>query len=155
LLRPDLSSAGETIPAEGSRLTPVWELLDLAGQRVSSTGFKDKVVVLDFWATWCPPCRAEIPDLIELQKNYPAQRLAVIGVSVDQSGLKTVRSFAQKMGINYPVLLADNKIVDAFGGIDGLPTIFIINRTGHIVKQHLGFTPRAIIEKEVKVLLVP
>jgi len=155
LLRPGVSAAGETNQAASTRLAPGWELPDLDGKTVHSTDFINKAVVLDFWATWCPPCRAEIPDFIELQKKYANRGLTVIGVSVDQSSLKTVKSFAQKMGINYPVVLADNKIVDAFGGIDGLPTTFIINQNGHIVKQHLGFTPPATIEKEVKALLVP
>jgi len=154
-LRPAFSSAGQTNQTESNQLAPGWELPDLDGKAIHSTDFKDQVVVLDFWATWCPPCRAEIPDFIELQHKYAAQGLTVIGISVDQSDLKTVKSFAQKMGINYPVVLADNKIVDTFGGIDGLPTTFIINRTGHIVEQHLGFTPPITIEKDVKALLVP
>ena len=113
------------------------------------------MVVLDFWATWCPPCRAEIPDFIALQKKYSSEGLAVIGVSVDQASSKTVKAFAEKNSINYPVVLADNKIVDSFGGIDGLPTTFLIDRNGNIVKQHLGFTPSTTIEKEVKALLAP
>ena len=147
--------AGETNQVESAKLAPVWELTDLAGKTVRWADFKDKVVVLDFWATWCPPCRAEIPDFIALQKKYSAQGLVVIGVSVDQASLKTVKLFAEKNGINYPVLLADNKIVDSFCGIVGLPTTFIIDRNGNIVKQHLGFTPPATIENEVKALLAP
>jgi len=147
--------AGDTNQTQSVKLMPGWELADLDGKTVHSTDFKGRVVVLDFWATWCPPCRAGVPDFIELQKKYADQGLTVIGVSVDQAGLKTVKSFAEKNGINYPVVLADNKIVDAFGGIDGLPTTFIIDRNGNIVKSHLGFTPPAIIEKEVKALLAP
>jgi thiol-disulfide isomerase/thioredoxin len=138
---------------ETARLAPAWESQGLDGKTIRSGDFKGKVVVLDFWATWCPPCRAEIPGFIELQKKYAAQGLAVVGVSVDEAGLKTVNTFAEKNGINYPVVLADNKIVDAYGGIDGLPTTFIIDRNGHIVKQHLGFTAPAEFEKEVAPLL--
>jgi len=147
--------AGDTNQTETLKPAPGWELADLDGKTVRSTDFKGRVVVLDFWATWCPPCRAEIPDFIALQKKYAARGLTVIGVSVDQAGLKTVKSFADKNGINYPVVLADNKIVDAFGGIDGLPTTFIIDRNGNIVKQHLGFTQPATIEKEILALLAP
>ena len=150
-----VSLAGETNQVESAKLAPGWELTDLEGKTVRSSDFKGKVVVLDFWATWCPPCRAEIPDFIALQKKYSSEGLAVIGVSVDQASLKTVKAFAEKNGINYPVVLADNKIVDSFGGIDGLPTTFLIDRNGNIVKQHLGFTPSTTIEKEVKALLAP
>lgn len=150
-----VSLAGETNQVESAKLAPSWELADLEDKTVRSTDFKGKVVVLDFWATWCPPCRAEIPDFIALQKKYTSQGLTVIGVSVDQASLKTVKAFAEKNGINYPVVLADNKIADSFGGIDGLPTTFIIDRKGNIVKQHLGFTPPATIENEVKALLAP
>ena len=114
-----------------------------------------KVVVLDFWATWCPPCRAEIPGLIELQKKYQAQGLIIVGVSVDQASADTVKSFAKKMGINYPVVMAESKVVAAYGGIEGLPTTFIIDRAGRIVKQHLGFTEKAEFETEIKALLKP
>jgi len=145
----DANQIGSPKPAPG------WELQDLDGKTVHSSDFKGKVVVLDFWATWCPPCRAEIPGVIELQKKYQAQGLAVVGVSVDESGLKTVKALAEKMGINYPVVLTDNKIVDAYGGIDGLPTTFIIDRSGHIVKQHLGFTDKSEVEAEIKPLLKP
>ena len=151
----NVSLAGEPNQSESAKPAPSWELADLEGKTVRSTDLKGKVVVLDFWATWCPPCRAEIPDFIALQKKYSAVGLAVIGVSVDQASLKTVKAFAEKNGINYPVVLADNKIVDSFGGIDGLPTTFIIDRKGNIVKQHLGFTPSTTIEKEVKALLAP
>ncbi|MDR3456273.1 MAG: TlpA disulfide reductase family protein [Verrucomicrobiae bacterium] len=145
--------AGDTNQMETAKLAPGWELQDLDGKTVRAADFAGKVVVLDFWATWCPPCRAEIPGLIALQKKYTAQGLAVVGVSVDEAGLKTVKAFAQKNGINYPVVLTDNKMVEAYGGIDGLPTTFIINRSGHIVKQHLGFTEQAEFEREVVPLL--
>jgi peroxiredoxin len=147
------SLASDTNQLETVRLAPAWELPGLDGKTIRSSDFKGKVVVLDFWATWCPPCRAEIPGFIELQKKYATQGLAVVGISVDEAGLKAVKAFAEKNGINYPVVLADNKNVDAYGGIDGLPTTFIIDRNGHMVKQHLGFTTQAEFEKEVTPLL--
>jgi len=149
------SIASDANQLESPKPAPDWELQDLDGKTIHSSVFKGKVVVLDFWATWCPPCRAEIPGFIELQNKYQAQGLAVVGVSVDQAGLDTVKSFAKKLGINYPVVLTDAKIDTAYGGIDGLPTTFVIDRTGRIVKQHSGFTEKSEIEAEIKPLLKP
>jgi peroxiredoxin len=134
-------------------VAPAWELHDLDGKTVHSSDFKGKVVILDFWATWCPPCRAELPSFVALQKKYQAQGLAVVGISVDKGGAEAVKSFAQKMGINYPIVLSDGKVTDAYGGIEGIPTTFIIDRNGHIVKQHVGLTDQDEFESEIKPLL--
>jgi peroxiredoxin len=134
-------------------IAPSWELHNVDGQTVRFADFKGKVVILDFWATWCPPCRAEIPGLIDLQKQYGKQGLAVIGISVDQDGASVVKAFAQKFGMNYPVLLADPKVVQSYGGIEAIPTTFIIDRQGRIVKEHVGFTDKEDFEKEIKPLL--
>lgn len=149
------SVASDANPIEKASPAPGWELQDLDGKTVRLSDFKGKVVILDFWATWCPPCRAEIPGFIGLQKKYQAQGLAIVGVSVDQASSDTVKSFVQEMGMNYPVVLADTNVVAAYGGIAGLPTTFIIDRTGRIVKQHLGFTEKEEIETEIKSLLNP
>lgn len=155
LLNGNRSIAGDAGQMKSPKPAPGWELQDLDGKTVRSSDFKGQVVVLDFWATWCPPCRAEIPGFVELQKKYQAQGLVVIGVSVDQAGSDTVKPFAKKLGINYPVVLADAKIDAAYGGIDALPTTFIIDRAGRIVKQHVGFTEKSEIESEIKLLLKP
>ena len=155
LLRGSGSMADGPNQIKDPKPAPGWELQDLDGKTVHSSDFKGKVVILDFWATWCPPCRAEIPGFIELQKKYQAQGLAVVGVSVDQASSDTVKSFAQQMGMNYSVVLADAKIAGDYGGIEGLPTTFVIDRTGSIVNQHLGFTEKAEIEAEIKPLLKP
>lgn len=149
------SVARDAKPIESVKPAPGWELSDLDGKTVRSSDFKDKVVILDFWATWCPPCRAEISGFVELQKKYQAQGLAIVGVSVDQASADTVKMFVQKSGINYPVVLADTNIVAAFGGIEGLPTTFIIDANGRIVKRHLGFTEKSDIESDIKPLLKP
>jgi DsbE subfamily thiol:disulfide oxidoreductase len=153
LLGENRSTAADVHPVESGKPAPDWELEDLDGKTVRSSDFKGKVIILDFWATWCPPCRAEIPGFVELQKKYQGQGLRIVGVSVDQASSDTVKSFAQKSGINYPVVLADTNVVTAFGGIDGLPTTFIIDGNGHIVKRHLGFTETSEIESEIKPLL--
>jgi peroxiredoxin len=132
---------------------PSWTLQNADGQTIHSSDFKGKVVILDFWATWCPPCKAEIPGFIALQKEYGKNGLAVIGVSVDEGGAAVVKEFAQKIGMNYTVVLADDKTTQAFGSIEAIPTTFIIDREGRIVTKHLGFTEKDEFEKELKPLL--
>ena len=143
----------DNAPAAEGNLAPAWKLPDLAGHIVSSDDFKGKVVILDFWATWCGPCRAEIPGLIDLQKNYQKQGLAVVGVSVDEGGVDVLKPFVKKFGMNYPVLVGDGKVQQAFGGIDAIPVTLVIDRQGRIVKRHLGLTDKDEFEAEIKPLL--
>jgi thiol-disulfide isomerase/thioredoxin len=132
---------------------PAWKLKGVDGKPVKSSDFAGKVVILDFWATWCGPCRMEIPGFIELQKQYADKGLVVIGVSLDQDGASVVKSFVEKTGINYPVVLGDEKIVSAFGGVEGIPTTFVIDRGGKIIRKHVGYTAKAEFEAEIKPLL--
>lgn len=149
------SSSAESATSSTDRpaIAPGWKLQTVDGKTLQSSDFKGKVVILDFWATWCPPCRAEIPDLIALQKQYGEKGLAVIGVSVDQDGAAAVKTFAKKFGINYPVVLADQKVVRDYGGIEGIPTTFVIDRLRRIVTQHVGYTDKADFENEITPLL--
>jgi thiol-disulfide isomerase/thioredoxin len=153
LIRPKASSAHtEPLPVT-TDLSPAWDLRDVDGQPVSSAQFLGKVVVLDFWATWCPPCQAEIPGFVELQKTYGDQGLVVIGVSMDQAGPSVVKDFMKQHGMNYPVVMGDDAINQAFGGIEGLPTTFIINRAGTLIDRHVGYTDKADFERAIKPLL--
>ncbi len=146
----------DAINAAGNAATaPNWELKDLDGKTVHSSDFKGKVVVLDFWATWCAPCRMEIPGLISLQKKYAQRGLVIVGASVDEGGASMVKQFMEKLGMNYPVLLTDEKMQDMFGGIEVVPTTFIIDREGHIVKKYFGLTDESEFEQEIKPLLNP
>lgn len=149
-----LSKVGaDNAPGSEGSVAPVWKLQDLNGKTVGSDDFKGKVVILDFWATWCPPCRAEIPGLIDLQKAYGKQGLMVVGVSVDQGGTDVIKPFVEKFGMNYPVLVADDKVQQAFGGFDAIPVTLVIDRQGRIVKRHLGLTEKDEFEAEIKPLL--
>jgi peroxiredoxin len=149
-------SSGTATGLSGTMMpAPSWALQNADGQTIHSSDFKGKVVILDFWATWCPPCKAEIPGFIALQKEYGKNGLAVIGVSVDEGGADVVKSFAQQSGMNYTVVLADDKTPQAFGGIEAIPTTFIIDREGRIVTKYLGFTEKDEFEKELKPLLNP
>lgn len=145
--------AGPSAPEAVSMVNqdaPAWTLKDLDGKAVSLADFKGKVIVLDFWATWCPPCREEIPGYIELQKKYGKDGLVVIGVSLDQKGPAQVKKFAEKNGMNYSVVMGDGKIVDAFGSFTSIPTTFLINREGKIVHQKSGMWKHDEYEALVK-----
>jgi peroxiredoxin len=138
-----------------STVAPAWKLKDVDGNAVTLDQFRGKVVVLDFWATWCPPCRTEIPGYIALQKKYGADGLVVIGVSVDTDGVGPVKKFIKDMGMNYIVVMADDDIQNAYGPIGGYPTTFIIDRDGHIRDKKLGRKPAAQFEKDVLAVLKP
>jgi peroxiredoxin len=134
---------------------PAWKLKDVDGKVVTSDDFRGKVVVLDFWATWCPPCRTEIPGYILLQKKYQADGLVVVGVSLDTDGTGPVKKFMKELGINYPIVMGDDAIVTAFSPIEGYPTTFIIDRDGQIRNKKLGKKPTADFEKELLAVLRP
>ena len=133
--------------------SPAWKLKDLQGREVSAADFKGKIVVIDFWATWCPPCRAEIPGYVSLQKKYADKGLVVIGISLDEDGAKAVAPFAKEKGINYQMLLSNDDVVAAFGGIEGLPTTFLIDREGNIRDKKVGRVAEADYEKRILELL--
>jgi thiol-disulfide isomerase/thioredoxin len=132
---------------------PGWKRTDLNGRSVSFSDFRGKVVILDFWATWCVSCRVEIPHFVELQKQYGAKGLAVIGVSLDEQGLDVVKKFVKRLAVNYPIVIGNEKVAEAYGGIDAIPTTFVIDRQGRIVGRHIGYNDKATFEKEVQSLL--
>ncbi|MDD5200400.1 MAG: TlpA disulfide reductase family protein [Terrimicrobiaceae bacterium] len=149
-----IPSAQAAEPAgAASQKAPEWELKDVDGKTVKSSDFAGKVVILDFWATWCPPCKLEIPGFAELQKKYGKQGLVVVGVSLDEGGPEGVRSFMKQFAMNYPVLMGNAKIAQDFGGMEAIPTTFIIDRKGNIAGGHVGFTPKETFAKEITPLL--
>ena len=151
---PTGAAVGATAPTSGSGTqalptigpAPAWKLKDVNGNVVTSDQFKGKVIVVDFWATWCGPCRAEIPGYVELYKKYGKDRLAIVGVSLDEAGANVVADFAKKFDINYPVVMGDENVVAAFGGMDVIPTTFLIDRDGNIRDKKVGAEPRDVYE---------
>ncbi len=139
--------------SSATKVAPEWRLKDLEGKSVKLSDFKGKVVILNFWATWCPPCRQEIPDFVALQKQYADKGLVIIGVSLDEGGAPVVKSFVKKMSIQYPVVMGDQETAAAYGGIEVVPTTFVIDKTGRIAAQHEGGADRATFEAEIKPLL--
>ena len=131
---------------------PEISLTDIAGKRLDLADYKGKVVVLDFWATWCGPCRAEIPGFVVMQEKYASQGFSLIGISMDDDSAPVV-DFYKEFRMNYPVAVGNQRIGELYGGILGLPTTFLIGRDGRIYAKHTGGINPAIIEEEVQQLL--
>jgi peroxiredoxin len=123
------------------------------GETIRLSSFEDKVIILNFWATWCGPCRREIPGFVDLYRKYNEEGLEIIGVSVDQNGWEAVKPFVENYKVNYPILMFNHKVIGDYGGIRGIPTTFIIDRKGKIVEKIVGLRPDSYFEKRVKELL--
>jgi cytochrome c biogenesis protein CcmG/thiol:disulfide interchange protein DsbE len=138
--------------AASGNVAPELAVTDIDGQKLTLSDYKGKVVLLDFWATWCTPCRTEIPHFVEMQNKYGPQGFQVIGISMDDDA-KPVREFYQQHQLNYPVAVGDDKLADRFGGVMGLPVNFLIDREGRIHSKHLGATDISVFDEEVTELL--
>jgi cytochrome c biogenesis protein CcmG/thiol:disulfide interchange protein DsbE len=153
--QPNSLSQGEQPPIRFVRnpdLAPEFQLAALDGKPLTLAGARGKVILLNFWATWCGPCRAEIPDLIELQAKYK-EKLQIIGLVVDDDDAGEIRRFVQQTGINFPVALATDEIRTQYGGIPALPTSFVLDAQGRVVQKHTGLRDPALYEKEIRALL--
>jgi cytochrome c biogenesis protein CcmG/thiol:disulfide interchange protein DsbE len=133
-------------------LAPSFAVTDLEGRRLALADFKGKVVLVDFWATWCEPCRVEIPAFVSLQSRYGPQGLQIVGISLDDDSTP-VREFYARYHMNYPVALGSAALAEQFGGILGLPVAFLIDRGGRIRVKHVGQTEAAVFEKDIQGLL--
>src|SRR5580658_1391577 len=133
---------------------PEFTLTDLStNQHVNLSDFRGKAVLLNFWATWCAPCKVEIPWFVDLQKQYGPQGLQIVGVAMDDTNAEIILKFAHDMGINYPVLQGTEKVADAYGGMEVLPTTFYLDREGKISQRVFGLVSYREVEDNVKALL--
>ena len=130
-----------------------WSVRSLEGEEIRFSDLRGKVVLLDVWATWCPPCRKGIPEFIELQTEFAERGLVVIGLSVDQAGPEVVREFSERMGINYPVAMATSSVLKSLGPIEGIPTTFLYDREGNLRQRMVGYQPKAAFAEVLDPLL--
>jgi peroxiredoxin len=153
-----LQTQGDTISGSNTALkgkpAPDFELADLDGKKIRLADLRGKAVLLNFWATWCPPCKIEMPWFVDIQKQYGPQGLQIVGVAMDTGNAHDdVAKFAKEMGLNYTVLLGNDKVADQYGGVDSLPTTFYIGRDGKIVTRVFGLVSHSEIEENVRTAL--
>jgi thiol-disulfide isomerase/thioredoxin len=144
----------EACPVDAPAANLDFTLKDLNNADVRLADFKGKVILLDFWATWCGPCKVEIPGFVEMQNAYGPEGLQVVGISIDDR-LEQLKPFADEMKMNYPVLqgLGRDDVTDALGPIYGVPTTLLISREGKVCATHAGMTPKETFERQIKELL--
>ncbi len=150
---PGCSLEDQSRESDGLGLAPDFALPDVKGKIVRLSDFSGKVVILNFWATWCPPCREEIPHFIELYRKYRSSGFEMVGISMDMVGPEVAKSFIKEFGINYSILMGNEEVTLIYGGIRGIPTTFVIDRQGRIHKKFVGYRGKETVEKLLKTLL--
>jgi cytochrome c biogenesis protein CcmG/thiol:disulfide interchange protein DsbE len=140
------------MPDKERKPAPEFELKDADGKTVRLSDYKGKVVLLDFWATWCGPCKIEIPWFIEFERQYKDKGFAVIGVSMDEEGWTVVKPFVSDLAINYRILQGNDSTADLYGGVNALPTTFLIDREGRVAWKHEGLAGKDDFEDRIKTL---
>ncbi|GAB4169294.1 MAG: hypothetical protein Kow00108_02900 [Calditrichia bacterium] len=141
-----------SLPQKSETLAPDFTLMDITGKKVSLSDYKGHVVLINFWATWCPPCRAELPDISKLREKYKDSKFEVLGIILernDPSVLAKVKEMKNKYKLNYPLIWGDNQIVRAYGNISSIPTSFIVDKSGNIVEQFVGARSYDTFEKMI------
>ncbi|MFZ0317558.1 MAG: TlpA disulfide reductase family protein [Candidatus Sulfotelmatobacter sp.] len=133
-----------------SSLAPDFTLESLDGKTMKLSDFRGKAVLLNFWATWCGPCKIEMPWFVELQNQYAAQGFQIVGVAMDDASKEDIGKFAKDMGVNYPILIGKESVGDQYGGVPALPESFLIGRDGKIVDKIIGLRGKAEIEDAIK-----
>jgi peroxiredoxin len=140
--------------AKARKPAPNFTLKDASGRAVQLSSFKGKVVLLNFWATWCGGCKVEIPWFVEFQQTYAGRGFEVLGVSFDDDGWKLVKPFIAAKHLNYPVMICDSHIAALYGGVDALPVTYLIDKSGRIASTHLGVVSKSDYQAEIEKLLI-
>ncbi|MDE0127415.1 MAG: TlpA disulfide reductase family protein [Bryobacterales bacterium] len=132
---------------------PEFSIQDLEGNLFTNENLDGRVALVNFWATWCGPCKIEMPWFVEFQRKYKDQGFTVLAISLDEEGWDPVREFAARLELNFPIVLGDDAVADDFGGIHALPTTLMVNRAGEIVATHTGLVSRSTYEQEIEAML--
>ncbi|HXP86150.1 MAG TPA: redoxin domain-containing protein [Bryobacteraceae bacterium] len=147
------SSSPKRASAKDRKAAPDFALKDATGATVKLSNLKGKVVLLNFWATWCGPCKVEIPWFIEFQQTYKDRNFTVVGVSMDDDGWASVKPYVTEKKINYRIVIGDDMLAKVYGGVESLPTTFVIDRFGRIASSHVGLISKKQYENEIQRLL--
>jgi thiol-disulfide isomerase/thioredoxin len=151
---------GQTAAAAGSpaglmqgKAAPGFTLVDTEGKKVSLSDYKGRPVLINFWATWCAPCKLEMPWFQEYREKYKGQGFEILGIAEDDAPKDEIVKTAKRSGVAYPVLLTDNKVANLYGGVDSLPTSFYVDKTGTVVEETVGLAGKDEVEANIKKLL--
>ena len=151
--RPNADASAPGVGTLKGKPAPDFELKSLEGKTIHLSDYHGKAVLLNFWATYCGPCKVEMPWLVELQKQYGPDGLQIVGVAMDDASQEDIAKFAKDMGVNYPILVGKESVGDSYGGIQFLPATFYIGRDGKFIDRVFGLKGRGEIEDEVKTAL--
>ena len=149
---PGTTTEAQDAPLKG-KPAPAFTLVNLAGKKVSLSDYKGRPVIVNFWATWCAPCKLEMPWFQEFRSKYSGQGFEVLGIAEDEAPKDEIEKTAKKVNVTYPILLTDGKVAPAYGGVDSLPTSFYIDRKGVIVTETIGLASKDEVEANIRKLV--